>query len=154
MKIISRIEIRTCIKCGEEKEIKQRHIHANNICGDCAKAYSKVYQKEAAIKAGVNVGVVGRKPYPGGFDTAARNKFYRLKTELDKCNHREEWIPIIRRNLDIVLNDKEMMIWIKSTNDDEPKPKKQKVINRKLPDTRNISWEDWEKLGYGTEEDN
>ena len=151
MKIISRIEIRTCIKCGEEKEIKQRHIHANNICGDCAKAYSKVYQKEAAIKAGVNVGVVGRKPYPGGFDTAARNKFYRLKTELDKCNHREEWIPIIRRNLDIVLNDKEMMIWIKSTNDDEPKPKKPNNIKKDYPDTRGITWEEYQK-GLGEDD--
>jgi len=72
---------------------------------------------------------------------------------LDKSNYREEWIPIIRRNLDIVLNDVEMMIWIKSTNDDEPKPKKQKAINRKLPDTRNMTWEEWDKLGYGTEDD-
>ena len=148
-----RTEIRTCIKCGEDKEIVQRHIHATNICGDCAKALSNKYQREAAIKAGKNIGVVGRKPYPGGFDTAARNKFYRLKTELDKSNYREEWIPIIRRNLDIVLNDVEMMIWIKSTNDDEPKPKKQKAINRKLPDTRNMTWEEWDKLGYGTEDD-
>jgi hypothetical protein len=72
---------------------------------------------------------------------------------LDKCKHREEWIPIIVRNLYTAFNDKEIMEWIKSTNDDEPKPKKQKTINKKLPDTRNISWEDWEKLGYGTEED-
>jgi len=151
MKIISRIETRTCIKCGEEKEIKQRHMHANNICGDCSKALSKEYQRQAAIKAGVNVGVVGRKPYPGGFDTTARNKFYKLKTELDKCKHREEWIPIIRRNLDIVLNDVDMMKWIKSTVDDEPKPKKQKAINRKLPDTRGMTWEEYQK-GLGDEE--
>lgn len=142
-----RIEVRTCIKCGEDKEIKQRHIHANNICGDCAKAYSKIYQKEAAIKAGVNVGVVGRKPYPGGFDTAGRNKFYRLKTELDKCRYREEWIPIIARNLNVTLNDVEMMQWIKRQRDDEPTPtKKQKTINKKLPDTRNMTWEEYQKL--------
>ena len=148
-----RIEVRTCIKCGEDKEIKQRHIHANNICGDCAKASSKEYQREAAIKAGKNIGVVGRKPYPGGFDSAARNKFYRLKTELEKLHHREEWIPIISRNLDIVLNDVDMMKWIKSTTDDEPKPKRIKAINKKLPDTRGMTWEEWNKLGFGTEED-
>ena len=85
-----RIEVRTCIKCGEEKDIVQRHIHANNICGDCGKARSKEYQKEAAIKKGKRIGMPGRKPYPGGFDTAARNKFYRLKTELEKLHHREE----------------------------------------------------------------
>lgn len=141
-----RIETRTCIKCGEEKEIVQRHKHANNICGDCAKTRSKEYQKEVAIKKGVNVGFVGRKPYPGGFDTVGRNKFYRMKTELGKCNYREEWIPIISRNLDIVLNDVEMMHWIKRQMDDEPKPKRIKAINRKLPDTRAMTWEEWEKL--------
>jgi len=141
-----RIEVRTCIKCGEEKDIVQRHIHATNICGDCAKARSKEYQREASIKAGKS-SIVGRKPYPGGFDTAARNKFYRLKTELEKLHHREEWKPILSRNLDIVLNDKEMLEWIKSTKEDKPKPtKKQKVINKKLPDTRNMTWEEYQKL--------
>jgi hypothetical protein len=149
-----RIEVRTCIKCGEDKEIKQKLKHANNICGDCAKARSKEYQKEAAIKAGKNIGVVGRKPYPGGFDSAGRNKFYRMKTELDKCKHREEWLPIIIKNLYTAFNDKEIMEWIKSTTDDEPKAKRITNIKRDYPDTRNISWEDWEKLGYGTEEDN
>jgi hypothetical protein len=149
-----RIEVRMCIKCGETKEITQRHKHANNICGDCSRATAKLYQREAAIKAGKNIGVVGRKPYPGGFDTAARNKFYRLKTELEKLHYREEWKPILSRNLDVVLNDKEMLEWIKSTKDDEPKPKRIKAINKKLPDTRGMTWEEWEKLGFGTEEDN
>ena len=141
-----RIEVRTCIKCGEEKDIKQRHIHANNICGDCAKTRSKEYQREAAIKKGKGT-TVGRKPYPGGFDTAARNKFYRLKTELEKLHRREEWIPIIARNLNVTLNDVEMMQWIKRQRDDEPTPtKKQKTINKKLPDTRNMTWEEYQKL--------
>lgn len=145
-----RIEVRTCIKCGEEKEIKQRHIHANNICGDCAKARSKEYSKEVAIKLGKS-NIVGRKPYPGGFDTAGRSKFYRLKTELDKCKNREEWIPIIARNLDITLNDAEIMKWIKSEKEDESKPKRIKVINRELPDTRGITWEEYTK-GLGEDD--
>ena len=139
-----RIEIRTCIKCGEEKDIIQRHIHANNICAECAKARSKEYQKEAAIKKGKGT-TVGRKPYPGGFDTAARNKFYRLKTELEKLHRREEWIPIIARNLNATLNDVEMMQWIKSTKDDEPKQKKASSIKRDYPDTRGITWEEYQK---------
>jgi hypothetical protein len=146
------IEIRTCIKCGETKEIKQKATHANNVCGECMRSRQKEYAKEAAIKAGKGT-IVGRKPYPGGFDTAARSKFYRLKTELDKCKNRKEWIPIIIRNLDITLNDKEIMEWIKTEKEDEDKPKKQKTIKRDFPDTRGITWEDWEKLGYGTEGD-
>ena len=150
MKIISRIETRTCIKCGETKEIKQKFTHANNICGDCAKALSNKYQREASIKAGKS-SIVGRKPYPGGFDTAGRNKFYKLKTELDKCKHRKEWLPILIRNLQTALNDKEIMEWIKIEKEDEPKPKKQKAINRKLPDTRGMTWDEYEK-GLGDEE--
>jgi len=45
------------------------------------------------------------------------------------------------------------MKWIKSTVDDEPKPKRIKAINKKLPDTRGMTWEEWDKLGYGTEDD-
>jgi hypothetical protein len=71
---------------------------------------------------------------------------------LDKCKNREEWIPIIKRNLDITLSDAEIMKWIKSEKEEE-KPKKQKTINRELPDTRGITWEEWDKLGYGSEED-
>jgi hypothetical protein len=144
------IEIRTCIKCGETKEIKQKATHANNVCGECMRSRQKQYAKEAAIKAGKGT-IVGRKPYPGGFDTAARSKFYRLKTELDKCKNRKEWIPIIIRNLDITLNDKEIMEWIKTEKEDEDKPKKQKTIKRDYPDTRGMTWEEYQK-GLGDDD--
>ena len=142
------IEIRTCIKCGETKEIKQRYTHVCNTCADCMRARQKVYAKEAAIKAGKGT-IVGRKPYPGSFDIAGRNKFYRLKTELEKCVHREEWIPIIIRNLEIALNDAEIMQWIKT--EDEPKPKKPNKIKTDYPDTRGMTWEEYQK-GLGEED--
>jgi hypothetical protein len=144
------IEIRTCIKCGETKEIKQKATHANNVCGECMRSRQKEYAKEAAIKAGKGT-VVGRKPYPGTFDIAARNKFYRLKSELEKCKHREEWIPIIIRNLDITLNDVEIMNWIKTEKDDEPKPKKPNNIKADYPDTRGMTWEEYQK-GLGDDD--
>lgn len=142
------IEVRTCIKCGETKEITQRHTHANNICNDCVKAKQRIYAKEAAIKAGKG-SIVGRKPYPGSFDIAGRNKFYRMKTELEKCKHREEWIPIIIRNLDIALNNAEIMQWIKT--EDEPKPKKPNKIKTDYPDTRGMTWEEYRK-GLGKDD--
>jgi hypothetical protein len=144
------IEIRTCIKCGEEKEIKQRYAHACNTCADCMRARQKVYAKEAAIKAGKG-SIVGRKPYPGGFDIAGRSKFYRLKTELDKCTHREEWIPIIKRNLDITLNDADIIQWIKTEKEDEGKPKKPNKIKTDYPDTRGMTWEEYQK-GLGEDD--
>ena len=144
------LEIRTCIKCGETKEIKQKATHANHVCGECMRSRQKQYAKDAAIKAGKGT-IVGRKPYPGGFDTAARSKFYRLKTELEKCINRKEWIPIIIRNLDITLNDKEIMEWIKTEKEDEPKPKKPNNIKRDYPDTRGMTWEEYTK-GLGDED--
>ena len=145
-----RLEIRTCIKCGEEKEIKQRYAHACNTCADCMRARQKVYAKEAAIKAGKG-SIVGRKPYPGTFDIAGRNKFYRLKTELEKCTYREEWIPLIKRNLDITLNDSEIMQWIRTEKEDEAKPKKPNKIKTDYPDTRGMTWDEYEK-GLGEDE--
>ena len=145
-----RTEIRTCIKCGETKEIIQRHKHATNTCGDCTKACAKEYQREASEKAGKS-NIVGRKPYPGTFDIAARTKFYRLKAELEKCKDRKEWIPIIIRNLNTAFNDEELMLWIRTEKDDEPKPKKQKTIHRELPDTRGMTWEEYME-GLGEED--
>jgi hypothetical protein len=145
-----RTEIRTCIKCGEEKEIVQKYTHVSSVCSDCFKARQKEYQRQASIKAG-KTHIVGRKPYPGTFDIAARTKFYRLKAELDKCKSREEWIPIIIRNLNTAFNDKEIMDWIKTEKDDTPKPKKPNNIKRDYPDTRGMTWEEYQK-GLGEED--
>jgi hypothetical protein len=145
-----RTESRTCIKCGEVKDIIQRHKHATNTCDDCSRARQKEYQREASEKAG-KTHIVGRKPYPGTFDIAARTKFYRLKTELDKCKHREEWLPIIIRNLNTALNDVELMLWIRTEKDDELKPKKPNKIKIDYPDTRGMTWEEYQK-GLGKDD--
>lgn len=146
-----RVESRLCNKCGETKDIIQRHKHATNTCDDCQRERAKQYQREAAIKDGRRVGIAGRKPYPGGFDKAARNKFYGLKTELDKCKYREEWIPLIKRNLDTALNDLELMNWIKSEMEDKPKGKAIKKIEMDLPDTRYMDWDEYQR-GLGEED--
>ena len=145
-----RVESRTCIKCGEVKDILQRHKYAINTCADCQRIASREYQRLEAIRKGQRVGVMGRFPYPGGFDTSARNKFYRLKSELLKCKDRKEWLPIIIRNLDTALNDVDVMNWIKSTKD-EDKPKKQKKIQTDYPDTRYMDWDEYER-GLGSED--
>jgi hypothetical protein len=146
-----RVESRKCIKCGEVKDIIQRHNHATNTCDDCQRERAKHYQRASQIKKGKRIGVMGRFPYPGGgFDTSARAKFYRLKSELLKCKDRKEWLPIIIRNLDTTLNDSELMLWIKSTKDDD-KPKKQKRIETDYPDTRYMDWDEYER-GLGEED--
>ena len=139
-----RVESRKCIKCGEVKDIPQKHKHATNTCMDCQREASRHYQKLEAIRKGQRIGVMGRFPYPGGFDGAARNKFYRLKSELLKCKDRKEWLPIIIRNLDNALNDVDVMNWIHSTKD-EDKPKKEKKIQTDYPDTRYMDWDEYER---------
>jgi hypothetical protein len=146
-----RVESRTCIKCGEVKDITQRYKHATNTCDDCQRIASRHYQKLEAIRKGQRVGVIGRKPYPGGFEVTARNKFYALKAELEKCKNRKEWIPIIIRNLNKTLNDAEIMEWIKTSKEDEDKPKKEKKIQTDYPDTRYMDWDEYER-GLGKED--
>ncbi len=59
-----RIESRTCIKCGEVKDIPQKHKHATNTCVECQREASKHYQREASIREGKRIGFIGRVPYP------------------------------------------------------------------------------------------
>jgi hypothetical protein len=70
---------------------------------------------------------------------------------LDKCKNRKEWIPILIRNLDVTLNDKEIMEWIKTEKEDEPKAKKPNNIKMDYPDTRGMTWEEYTK-GLGDED--
>jgi hypothetical protein len=148
-----KIEERICIKCGESKEIPQTKAHANNICKDCQLTKAREHARKKAIDDGKRIGVIGRKPYPGTFDIAARTKFYRLKTELGKCKHREEWIPIIKRNLNVALNDETLMLWIRTEKDDDKPAKKQKTIIKDYPDTRGMTWEEYQK-GLGKDDVN
>jgi hypothetical protein len=153
MKIPIRYEIKTCIKCGVTKEIIQRYKHANNICLECSNQQAKLYARSAALKDGRRIGVNGRLPYPaeGGFEVGGRKKLYRIKAQLDKCNNREEWIELIRKNLDTTLNNEELMHWIKSTKDDDTLSKPKKKIETDYPDTRYMNWDEYER-GLGEED--
>ena len=59
----------------------------------------------------------------------------------------------MRRNLKETEENEELMNWINGYHNEEESAKPKSKINRDYPDTRNMTWEEWEKLGYGTEED-
>lgn len=148
-----RTELRTCVHCGEEKEINQRRAYANNICGDCVRARSKAYQRIKAVEIGRRVGQVGRVPYPleKQWDYI-KQKFNTTQNKLMGIKEREDWIQQLRINLDEVLENKPVMDWILAQKG-EKKTKKQTKINKQYPNTRGITWEEWEALGFGGEED-
>jgi protein-arginine kinase activator protein McsA len=147
-----RVESRVCNKCGETKDIIQRHKHATNTCDDCQRERSKKYQRLAQIKKGRRVGISGRVPYPlaEGEDTP-NHKFRMLSTKMFKIKEREEWILELRKRLNELFENKAVMDWIYSHKDDDDKPKKQTKINKEYPDTRYITWEEYTK-GLGEDD--
>ena len=147
-----------CFHCNEIKDLLQRAKHRNNICEDCRKERQKDYnRKEAQKDDRRREGVNGRFPYPIQEWEYYGQKFRALAKEL-KDKDREESIEIIRRNLDAVLENKEVMDWI-WTNDAaerrEEQIKRGEARRRKNEyiDTRNIDWNDFERGGWGDEID-
>lgn len=148
-----RTELRVCIKCGEEKQITQRNERAkNNICKECTNLASKEYARKQAIKDGKRVGIKGRMPYPGGYEELGRKKLYDRKRELDKTKYREEWIEIIRRNFEEVINNSEMMDYINGRGDYDDE-RENRVKREEKVDMEYLTWEDYERGGWGEPED-
>lgn len=144
-----RIEVRTCIKCGEEKEIEQRHTFATNICRECRNKKSLEYNTIRALKNGRRPGTTGRRPYPlrDGY-TLTGPLFKAMASKTFKCKTREEWRELMRERLEWVLHNEELSHWIFAHNDNDDKPKKR---TKKKPDTRNMTWEEWEEGGWGND---
>lgn len=147
-----KIEVKTCIKCGEEKEIPQKHKHATNTCTDCQRTASREYQRAEAIREGRRVGTTGRVPYPlrDGFKTTG-NLFKGMASKTFKCKTKDEWRGLMRERLDKALEDADLMSWINAHDGDEVKDKKQKRIETDYPDTRYMTWEEYER-GLGENE--
>ena len=144
-----RIEVRTCIKCGETKEIVQRHKHATNTCGDCQRIAGREYQRAEAIREGRRIGLMGRVPYPlpEGYKTTG-NYFKAMSSKTFKCKSRDEWRELMRNRL-LNLNE-DVLRWIYSHNSDEP-IKRQKKIHKDYPDTRGMTWDEYQR-GLGDDD--
>ncbi len=147
-----RTEVRTCIKCGETKDIIQRHKHATNTCDDCQRERAKEYQRAEAIREGRRVGVTGRWPYPLEDKWDYPNqKFNAMAKKMKYMEDREEWVEQIKINLDETINNPLVMEWINAHKADDVKTGKGRGrIAKDYPDTRGMTWEDYMK---GLEED-
>lgn len=149
-----RIEIRKCVLCEEQKPIPQKFKYATNVCVDCSRNRQREYQREQAKKEGKRIGTTGRVPYPlKEGETTPTNKFKLLGRRLFKIKNREEWIIEMRKRLEEVFRNEEVMRWINAHDSEEVKSKRDKRKNTNLPDTRNLNWDDWEEGGWGDEVD-
>ena len=147
-----------CIHCNEVKNLIQRTKHRNNICEDCTRERQREYnRKEAEKDERRREGINGRFPYPlQGWEYYGK-KLNSIAKEL-KDKDREESIVIIRRNLDAVLENKEVMdwIWMQDAGERKEEQKKRGEARRRKNDyidTRHIDWDDFETMGFGGEED-
>jgi hypothetical protein len=149
-----RIEVRTCVHCGETKEIPQptKKNHSCNICLDCSRQRAREYARNKATEKGQREGVFGRYPYPleGKWEYSTQ-KFNAMAKKMKYMLNREEWIEQIRINLDETLNNPLVMEWIKSAKDDEKPKKRQQKIERDYPDTRGMTWDEY-TAGLGDED--
>lgn len=146
-RIEMRTEIRTCIKCGETKEIDQKHTFATNICKECRNKAANEYNRIRALKNGRRPNTTGRRPYPlrDGY-TLTGPLFKAMASKTFKCKTKEEWRELMRQRLEEVFRNDELCHWIFAHNADDDKPKKR---TKKKPDTRNMTWEEWEEGGWG-----
>ena len=147
-----------CFHCRQTKNLLQRTKHRSNICEDCRKERQKDYnRKEAQKDDRRREGIAGRFPYPlQGWEYYGQ-KFNSIAKEL-KNKDREESIEIIRRNLDNVLENEEIMQWIWAQDagqrkEEQIKRGEARRRNNEYKDTRNIDWDDFEREGWGEIED-
>jgi hypothetical protein len=147
-----RIEVRNCIHCGEEKPIPQPEKFSRNICKECRNKRSNDYNTKKALENGRRPGTTGRRPYPlrDGYKTTG-NLFKVMSTKTFKCKTKEEWRELMRERLDEVFKNDELSNWIFSHSGDDDKPKRVTQIKRDYPNTKGITWEEYEK-GLGDNE--
>lgn len=147
-----------CLRCKEVKAIPQKLKCRTNVCIDCQREQSREYSAKKALAKGQRIGEQGRYPYPLQEWGYMNQKFNTLAREMKATKSREEALELIRRNLERVLENKEVMEWIwmhdKFERNEEIEAKRRVKENKKrLIDTRQMNWDDWEALDFGQDWD-
>jgi hypothetical protein len=153
-------ESRICRLCGEEFKPKSRLLR----CNKCVNKLAREVRDERiklAIQNGELVRHADRKPEEMKGGSSAMDKKYRnLKRMLSKMD-RDEFRAYAKDKLNQIMENQ--MLWdylcreglgesIDKTVVKEPKlSKREKFIQR--GDTRNMNWDEWERMGFGSEED-
>ena len=153
-------ESRICRLCGEEFKPKSRLLR----CNKCVNKLARELRDEKiklAIQNGELVRHADRKPEEMQGGSSALDKKYRQLKRMCSKMDRDEFRAYAKDKLNQIMENQ--MLWdylsreglgesIDKTVVKPPKlSKREKFIQR--GDTRNMNWDEYEQLGFGSEED-
>lgn len=153
-------ETRICRICGLEFKPKTRLFRCNVCVNELARK-TRAEKMQQLMESGdwIPYEYMIPEEMKGTKDEIAK-KYRRLKNEILLMS-REEYRDYLKRKLDEIMNN--LPLWRYLTRDGlgetppkdvEKKPKlskRDKLIQR--GDTRNMSWDEWERMGFGGDED-
>jgi hypothetical protein len=153
-------ESRICRLCGEEFKPKSRLLR----CKECINKLAREVRDEKiklAIENGELVRHADRKPEEMKGGSSAIDKKYRQLKRMCSKMDRDEFRAYAKDKLNQIMENQ--ILWdylsreglgesIDKTVVKEPKlSKREKFIQR--GDTRNMNWDEWERMGFGGDED-
>jgi hypothetical protein len=145
-------EIRTCNVCSKEFHTLKPLFR----CKFCTNEFNKKETKRK-LEEGLIEALEHKQPYP--FDTTngeAGSRFRRIQKALDGCNSREERRELFHKQLQ-EAEELGILLWIYDRRDSDTKKETQSksrgMIKKDYPDTRNMTWDDYEREGLGEPED-
>lgn len=145
-------EIRVCRVCG----VDFHTMKPLNRCAPCTNAWNKERLKER-MELGLIPKIEYKENYPFGTnDGSAVKRFQRIQRELKMCETSEERRAHYQKQLK-EAEELGILKWIYDRRDNETKrenkSKRKSKIEKELPDTRYIDWNEYERDGWGLPED-
>jgi ubiquitin len=153
-------ESRICRLCGEEFKPKSRLLRCSKCVNRIARE-TRDAKIKLAIESGELVYHADRKPEEMQGGSSALDKKYRQLKRMCSKMDRDEFRAYAKDKLNQIMENQ--MLWDYLSREGlgetprkdvvkEPKlSKKEKLIQR--GDTRNMNWDEYEQLGFGSEED-
>ena len=153
-------ETRICRICGVEFKPKTRLFRCTVCVNELARR-KRTEKMQQLMESGDWIPYEDMRPeeMKGTKDEIAK-KYRRLQSQILLMS-REEYRDYLKRKLDEIMNN--LPLWRYLTReglgdtppkDVEKKPKlskREKLIQK--GDTRNLSWDEWERMGFGLDED-
>ena len=145
-------EIRVCRVCG----VDFHTMKPLNRCVPCTNAWNKERLKERQ-ELGLLPKHEYKENYPFNTDNGdAVRRFKRIQKELKECETREERQAHYQKQLK-EAEELGILKWIYDRRDahtiSESKVKRHTKIVKEYPDTRNLTWEEFDEGGWGEPED-
>jgi len=145
-------ETRVCLDCSVEFHTMK----PINRCTPCANKRNKNRLEEK-----IELGLVEKHEYKENYPFNTTNgeavkRFHRIQYALRDCKTKEERRVHFAKQLK-EIEENGILKWIYDRRDEETKrekrSKRDSKINKDIPDTRYMDWDDFERGGWGEPED-